>query len=277
MTTEDNFKKIRWFLLALIFLFMVLDTTVKNELSESISVAGAFCLVMFVLLHGKRLVGIKSTIFILFTISVVSYTYEKIGMITGLPYGQYRYNFGHMLFEVPVEVLVAYSTVGYTSYVLGRIILSRYRLESKRDLLTVPLAGTFIMLSWDLCMDPLASTVAGLWVWETGGAYFGVPITNFFGWALNTFTFYFIVTAYFFRKGRISFLSVERSFLFEVVFMYLIVAFRHILPALLLSNGFQEVYQSVAILSVIVMGSFIFLASVRLIEDLENHYKIVKS
>jgi putative membrane protein len=28
------------------------------------------------------------------------------------------------------------------------------------------------------------------WVWETGGPYFGIPIQNYFGWLLTTFTVY---------------------------------------------------------------------------------------
>ena len=30
--------------------------------------------------------------------------------------------------------------------------------------------------------------MAGHWVWEQPGAYFGVPIQNFWGWWLTTFT-----------------------------------------------------------------------------------------
>ena len=39
-------------------------------------------------------------------------------------------------------------------------------------------------------MDPVASTVLSQWVWHSPGAYFGVLITNFFGWFVTVFIFY---------------------------------------------------------------------------------------
>jgi putative membrane protein len=35
-------------------------------------------------------------------------------------------------------------------------------------------------------MDPLMSA-GGFWVWEVDGAYFGVPLQNYWGWWLTTF------------------------------------------------------------------------------------------
>jgi putative membrane protein len=46
--------------------------------------------------------------------------------------------------------------------------------------------GALIMTAWDLAMDPMM--VAGEhWVWDVQGAYFGVPLQNYFGWWLTVF------------------------------------------------------------------------------------------
>ena len=39
--------------------------------------------------------------------------------------------------------------------------------------LAASLAGAFIMVSWDVAMDPYQSTVTGDWIWHDGGGYFG--------------------------------------------------------------------------------------------------------
>ncbi len=46
------------------------------------------------------------------------------------------------------------------------------------------------MLAWDLSMEADWSTVDRAWIWRDGGAFFGVPISNFFGWYLTAFLFY---------------------------------------------------------------------------------------
>jgi hypothetical protein len=43
------------------------------------------------------------------------------------------------------------------------------------------------MVAWDVCQDPVWSTVLHAWVWLGGGPYFGVPLINFFGWFLTVY------------------------------------------------------------------------------------------
>jgi uncharacterized membrane protein len=42
------------------------------------------------------------------------------------------------------------------------------------------------MTAWDVAMDPMM-VFGGHWVWEVEGAFFGVPLQNFWGWWLTTF------------------------------------------------------------------------------------------
>jgi putative membrane protein len=55
------------------------------------------------------------------------------------------------------------------------------------------------MTSWDLTMDPMM-VAGGHWVWEQSGAYFGVPLQNYWGWWLTTFVTFWL----FLSLGRIK-------------------------------------------------------------------------
>ena len=52
------------------------------------------------------------------------------------------------------------------------------------------LTTSFVMVMWDLSMDPARATVAQVWIWHEGGADFGVPFVNFAGWFLCVFTIF---------------------------------------------------------------------------------------
>jgi putative membrane protein len=45
------------------------------------------------------------------------------------------------------------------------------------------------MVLWDLAMDPASSTIQKLWIWEKGGGFFGVPLSNYVGWFLTVYVF----------------------------------------------------------------------------------------
>jgi uncharacterized membrane protein len=49
------------------------------------------------------------------------------------------------------------------------------------------------MTAWDLVIDPILSGPSvKAWIWEAGGPYFGVPLQNYAGWLLTTFTVYLV-------------------------------------------------------------------------------------
>jgi putative membrane protein len=58
-----------------------------------------------------------------------------------------------------------------------------------------------IMTTWDLALDPIWSTIEHGWIWQHGGPYFGVPISNYFGWLLTVFVFCWCFQFYLRRFG----------------------------------------------------------------------------
>jgi len=46
------------------------------------------------------------------------------------------------------------------------------------------LSAAALLVAFDLVIDP-GAVAAGLWVWEEPGIYYGIPLTNYFGWAIT--------------------------------------------------------------------------------------------
>ena len=130
---------------------------------------------------------------------VVSNMFENMSILTGFPFGHYYYTdgLGPKLFLVPLLIGPAYLGTGYLAWTLARLILgaTEQRLPGY-FILTVPVLASFLMVSWDLSFDPLASTINHLWIWQQGGNYFGVPFSNFMGWFLTVFVFFQLFALY---------------------------------------------------------------------------------
>jgi putative membrane protein len=156
---------------------------------------------VFVSVHGHVALGPRNMIaFALITV-VISFTSEAIGVATGLVFGAYHYTdqLGPKLLGVPPMIQVGYLATGYAAVMIARIILSLLRPVTGWAILAASLAGAFIMVSWDVAMDPYQSTVAGDWMWHDGGGYFGVPLHNYAGWFGTVFLF---MLAYFIFASR---------------------------------------------------------------------------
>jgi uncharacterized membrane protein len=98
---------------------------------------------------------------------------------------------GPKVFGLPILLALAYLGMGYLSWVLGLVILEcQDKPLSGRQIVLWPLAASFIMTVWDLAMDPVWADIDHAWVWRGGGLYYGVPISNFFGWFLTVYIFY---------------------------------------------------------------------------------------
>jgi lycopene beta-cyclase len=96
---------------------------------------------------------------------------EWLGATTGVPFGHYAYSApGPSIVGVPVLV-----PLGWWAFAMIGIAVARRR----RALLLAPLA----MVAWDLGLDPLMVS-QGYWTFAADAPYYGVPLTNFLGWAV---------------------------------------------------------------------------------------------
>jgi uncharacterized membrane protein len=84
---------------------------------------------------------------------------------------------GANLFQVPGLPGLASIGMPYISWTLARPIAGQ-----ATNLLTVPITASFIMVAWDFAQDSVWGTVLNGWAWIDGAPWFGVPISNYFGW-----------------------------------------------------------------------------------------------
>jgi len=158
------------------------------------------------LLHGRSLYGWNGSLWFIAICLVVSNAMENLSIQTGFPFGWYHYTglMGPKLFQVPLLIGPAYFGVGYLSWTLARLMLgdNDAKLNGWRVFSTPVVAG-FIMVAWDLTIDPMMSTIQGNWIWHSGGSYFGVPFVNFLGWYLTVYV-YFQIFAIHARRRRVA-------------------------------------------------------------------------
>ena len=148
---------------------------------------------IFATIHGTRTYRLGGIVTFVAIGLIVGNFFESLGICTGFPFGRYYFTdlMGPKLGVVPVTLGLAYVGMAYLSWTLARVIAGATEspLRGLRAV-TIPVLASCIMVSWDLSQDPVWSTVLHAWVWIRGGAYFGVPITNFFGWLLTVYVIF---------------------------------------------------------------------------------------
>jgi putative membrane protein len=150
--------------------------------------------VLFALLHCTAVEGAVPTARFFAISSVISYLMEEIGVRTGLIFGAYHYSdhLGAKLGHVPIIIPLAWFMMIYPSRAVARALIPTLDARSLRGLTALASLAALVMTGWDVVMDP-PMAAAGNWIWENGGAYFGVPRHNYAGWLLTTFLVYWIV------------------------------------------------------------------------------------
>lgn len=151
---------------------------------------------VFSLTHSMVALGWRHSLVFFGLSAVISWMYEQVGVATGAVYGPYHYTdyLGMKLGHVPLLIPIAWFMMIYPSYVIANLIVDRQPAGSRGGvgrIVGLSFLTAMVMTAWDLVVDPLLSGPAiKAWIWEQGGPYFGVPVQNFIGWMLTTFTVY---------------------------------------------------------------------------------------
>lgn len=179
-------------------IFPILEDLISlPEIPGGVGIRTIFMLV-FSLSHAWYFIGWKKTLVFFVITAGVSWGYEQMGVETGLIYGDYYYTdyLGYKMGHVPIIIPLAWFMMIYPSYIIANIIFSKKSLLHQNRLsqiIVLSLLSAIVMTAWDFVIDPyLSGPTVNAWVWEKGGAYFGIPIHNFFGWILTTFSIYLI-------------------------------------------------------------------------------------
>ena len=152
-------------------------------------ILGALTMLVF----GVVALGWRRTL-IFFTASAsLSLAAELIGTGTGWPFGNYAYTsfLGHkVLGHVPFTIPLSWFYVGFATYLLANTLAGRYAPRARG--LAAVLGGAALLTVWDLVLDPAMAhddMIVKFWTWSKSGPYFGMPLQNFAGWALNAALF----------------------------------------------------------------------------------------
>jgi len=116
-------------------------------------------------------------------LTLYAYGIELLGVTTGFPYGAFEYgiDLGPMLFGlVPVGLPVFFFPLVLNAYLLVLLLLGERAASTPVRLLSTVVT----VLAVDLVLDPGAVALT-FWTYDGGGAFYGVPSSNYAGWVLS--------------------------------------------------------------------------------------------
>jgi uncharacterized membrane protein len=276
-------KLSRWILWGLVALYAVLTLVNSWLIPHSIPTSVLVLIpVAFALIHGAARYGWGGILIFVIICLVVSNALENLSILTGFPFGHYHYTdgLGPKLFLVPLLIGPAYISTGYLAWVIGNVLVGDIRTGAGAfTLFATPLIAAFAMVMWDVCLDPTLSTILKFWVWEQGGGYFGVPLSNYLGWFLTVFIFLqlFALYVYFRRPDKTDSSTLPRWYYAQAVTTYAITGAVFILNYLSASNHTVtdatgavwqtiNIYETGAIISLFTMIFIAALAAIKLIQ-----------
>src|SRR5881409_799688 len=145
---------------------------------------GLFLLAGTIDLGWRRVLGFAGCVW------PVAWLAEFSSTRTGIPFGLYQYSLltrGRELYvaDVPLMDSLSFTFLAYASFCLARVALAGRRPSRWLQALVTGL----LMTALDVVIDPLAVRgdrwfLGRIFYYPDGGAYFGVPLSNFAGWTL---------------------------------------------------------------------------------------------
>jgi uncharacterized membrane protein len=135
----------------------------------------------FGLTHAAATRGLRSGMLMFVSAFALALSAETLGATTGIPFGPYSYTdtLGAKVFGVvPVLIPLAWMMIAYPAWETVRLLFARMPARI--------VAGALAITAYDLSLDPRMVS-DGHWLWPQGGAYFGIPLSNFVGWVITAF------------------------------------------------------------------------------------------
>jgi putative membrane protein len=271
-----SFRKFRWALIIIFLISVVLmgaytqipglntmDPMIFNAVG---SILVTLLMLLIVALHGTERYGKKNMLIFFMITAGVAYLFENINVATGWPAGSYSYTSNLGFLPVPFVIVFNYFTMGYLSWMTSQILTANYAEKLKgKQIFILPLVAAFIMVMWDLGMDPINSTILDLYIWDVPGPYFGVPIMNFVAWFVVVFIFFQLFALYISKYDNINSEKVSKisnkPYWSEAPVTYGIMGLYNILFVISFRN---DLTISMALITVFTMGFVVILALVNI-------------
>jgi uncharacterized membrane protein len=229
-----------WTVLAVYLALVVCFAWNPTPLSEVLAAIG----ILVAFAHAIAIYGWRDSLALAAICVVITFTMENIGVATGWPFGRYHFeiepNLPHVG-TIPPVVGPLWFGMGYLSWIVAGTLVggARLRMNRKFELIALPIAAAFVMTQWDVVMDPPESTISKVWIWDQGGAHFGVPLSNYIGWLLTSWLFYQAFAVYLASRRRASNSMVRHGPTLGLVaiLLYLASGLTHVTPWLIGQGG----------------------------------------
>jgi putative membrane protein len=146
---------------------------------------------MFV--FGLLCVGSRKTFIFFASSMLITLSMELFGTSIGFPLG---FSSSATLPGVevagidPYSILLTWFYMGFTSYLVAGLLTVRLKIHQQT--LWSLVLGTYFLITWDLALNAAMTNGHGspqVLLWQDYGTYFGMPMRNPLGWALNSLIF----------------------------------------------------------------------------------------
>ena len=163
-----------------------LIASAEGWLPEPLACHPLFVLTGVIVMRSPLIVGVRPVVdrraaLGVAALAAYSYAIEIVGVTTGWPYGQFEYgvSLGPMLGGVPIALPIFFLPLVANAYLLCLLLLGTLADRALPRLLSV----IALVLAMDVVLDP-GAVALGFWTYG-GGAFYGVPLSNYAGWVLS--------------------------------------------------------------------------------------------
>jgi putative membrane protein len=137
------------------------------------------------LLHAASRFGGRAALGLLAVAGTISLAAELLGTSTGYPFGGYSYTplLGYRILGlVPFPIPLSWFYMLYAA--LAVCARTMRPAESNGAKWRWALVAGLVLTAWDVSMDP-AMVKTAHWLWKEPGVFYGMPLSNWFGWILS--------------------------------------------------------------------------------------------
>jgi uncharacterized membrane protein len=223
-TSTKQTAKVRtaalWLLIAVYLLAVICFTWNPTPIAQALAAIG----IIGACLHASLTYGFRHMLALFAICVVTTFAIENLGVATGFPFGHYHFEVGADLPHIgaiPVIVGPLWFGMGYFSWRVASILLdgADRRLDRNFNLIALPIVAAIVATQWDMVMEPGAATIGKAWIWHDGGAIFGIPLSNYFGWLLTAWLF-FQMFALYLRRWRGAWMQDEQIALNAIAILF---------------------------------------------------------
>ncbi|MFX1537200.1 MAG: carotenoid biosynthesis protein [Promethearchaeota archaeon] len=264
-------------------LVIIMALYLISSFIEPLARIGGLFMYAFVIIHGVKRYGPKNMSLFFVITFIISWIFEAMSIETGFPFGNYYYtdHLGFKLGTVPLVIMPSWFMTGYLSWTMGSTFLRNYgNSVEKKDLFLLPFISGFIMLMWDFCLDPIFSNIQEAWIWEEAGSlgyYFGVPISNYFGWYLTIWLIFQIFAIYLYLTMENENIGESKVYWLSPAVIYFALSIAYLISPFLQTSNL-DIYWSMFLAAVVTMSFISFLNFILVLRDesIEENIATVK-